>query len=167
MQRIIILLLFCFLQVWIAGKIALWGYATPLLYLYPILKLPAHTSRNSLLLYAFGVGSMIDFFSNTPGMYACASTLFALLRPFILHTVTSSILEADKTDFVPSTLTLRPGGFLVYTILSVLLTGICLFALQTFIGGSIEMLFLRAAASIGLTVIVLFLIDLMRNHGHK
>lgn len=65
------------LQVSVFNRIALFGYATPFLFLYFILKLPTTLSANWTMTLSFLMGLVIDIFSNTPGMYAL--DLFPLL----------------------------------------------------------------------------------------
>ena len=51
------------------------GYATPLLYIYLVLKMNSDVSRNALMGWAFVLGLAVDLFSDTPGMNAAASML--------------------------------------------------------------------------------------------
>lgn len=68
------------LQVSVFNRIALFGYATPFLFLYFILKLPTTLSANWTMTLSFLMGLVIDIFSNTPGMYALASVSVAFVR---------------------------------------------------------------------------------------
>ena len=164
LKRIPMLLLFCLFQVWVANKIALFGYATPLLYLYPLLRLPVHISRNSLLLHAFFIGLFIDVFSNTPGMHASAATAIALLRPILLGFFVDKNVDDNLR---PSIATLRFGSFSLYVVIAVALHHLLFFTVQTFMGGDLLLLLYRFMASCLLTSILILLIDLLRGYQQK
>ena len=68
LQRIkwfVILLLF---QVLVLNHVHIYQYATPLLYIYFILKLNSQVNRKVIMGWAFALGLSIDIFSNTPGL---------------------------------------------------------------------------------------------------
>lgn len=55
--------------------------------LYPIfiLLLPLRMPRPLVILSAFAIGMMVDFFYHTPGVHASASVFTAFIRPIILY----------------------------------------------------------------------------------
>ena len=99
------------LQVLIFNHIHISEYATPVLYVYFIFALNAAIGRKALLLWAFFLGLAVDIFSNTPGVNACACTLFAFLRPFILRTQTVRDMAGD---FSPGILAMGFSHYLRY-----------------------------------------------------
>jgi rod shape-determining protein MreD len=66
------------------------GWGTHIM-LYPlfIMLLPIELSAVRLLLVAFVFGFVVDIFSNTFGLHASASTLFAFLRPRLFKLIQS------------------------------------------------------------------------------
>ena len=66
------------LQVFVFNHIHLFGYATPLPYIYFLLILPGNTSRWVYVLTGFALGLLTDLFTNTPGMAAAATCLSGL-----------------------------------------------------------------------------------------
>ena len=88
------------LQVSVFNRIALFGYATPFLFLYFILKLPTTLSANWTMTLSFLMGLVIDIFSNTPGMYALASVSVAFVR----RTFIALVLQRgnEEVSLVPS-----------------------------------------------------------------
>ncbi len=58
------------LQVLVLNHIHFEQYATPLFYIYFLLKIDSDNSRKGLMLWAFSLGLCIDIFSNTPGLNA-------------------------------------------------------------------------------------------------
>ena len=73
------------LQVLVLNHIHFEQYATPLFYIYFLLKIDSDNSRKGLMLWAFSLGLCIDIFSNTPGLNAATSVFTAFCRPWILR----------------------------------------------------------------------------------
>lgn len=73
------------LQVLVLNYVHIGQYATPLFYIYFILKFHTDTGRKELMLWSFAIGLCIDIFSNTPGMNAAAAVLLAFCRPLLLR----------------------------------------------------------------------------------
>ena len=73
------------LQVLVLNHIHFEQYATPLFYIYFLLKIDSGNSRKGLMLWAFSLGLCIDIFSNTPGLNAAAAVCTAFCRPWFLR----------------------------------------------------------------------------------
>ena len=69
------------LQVLVFNHVHIFGYATPMPYIYFLLILPSDTPRWLYVLLGFVLGLLIDLFTNTPGMAAGSMTLSGLLVP--------------------------------------------------------------------------------------
>ena len=63
------------LQVLVLNHIHFEQYATPLFYIYFLLKIDSDNSRKGLMLWAFSLGLCIDIFSNTPGLNAATAPM--------------------------------------------------------------------------------------------
>ena len=113
-QWMVVLILF---QVLVLESVHIEGYATPFLYIYFILKFHSSASRNTLMLWAFALGMIVDIFSNTPGVNAAASTALAFVRTPMLHLVT---LRDVTDDFQPGVATLGISPFFRYTVFTAL-----------------------------------------------
>ena len=94
------------------------GYATPLLYIYLVLKMNSDVSRNALMGWAFVLGLAVDLFSDTPGMNAAATTLLAFVRPGVLRLFT---LRDVSGAYVPSAGVMGTASYLKYAVVCVLL----------------------------------------------
>ncbi len=164
LRRIPQYIIFLLLQVWIANKFNIFGYATLFIYVYPLLHISAHTSRNSRLWQAFLYGIVLDMFSNTPGMYAAATTALMFVQPYILRLFPS---PADGDDYRPSIAVMHYLGYIFYCVLSMLLLCSVLFIVQSFFGSSLLPLLYRIGSSALLTVIVLFLIEILRKDAKQ
>ncbi len=136
------------LQALILNNIHIFGYATPFIYIYFILKLDSGVSRNELMLWAFFLGLTIDVFSDTPGMNAAASVFVAFSRPGILRL----FMPRDALEsVVPSFKTMGISSFLKYVVAVVLLHCLLLLAIELFTLSNVWMLLLRVVSSAFLT----------------
>ena len=83
-SRLFTLIGLVLLQVLFLNRINLFGYVTPLFYIWMIVRFDSSMSRTSILLWAFFLGLSIDTFSGTPGLKAAAATLVAVFQPGIV-----------------------------------------------------------------------------------
>ena len=83
-SRLFTLIGLVLLQVLFLNRINLFGYVTPLFYIWMIARFDSSMSRSSILLWAFFLGLSIDIFSGTPGLNAAAATLVAMFQPGIV-----------------------------------------------------------------------------------
>ena len=144
------------IQVVIFSQIHLFGYATACVYLIFILKLPRFTSRNELLLWSFLLGLTVDIFCSTPGLNAAAATAMAFAR----NTVLSAFMQkAISDDFVPGVRSLKWGGYICYSLISLLLFFSTLFLLEMFTVGYPLQLLLSVSSSTVLTMLFVLVIE--------
>ena len=150
-QRILFFVLLIFLQSCILNKIHLFGFMTPLLYVYFILKLSSETSRNELLLWSFFLGFFIDIFQYSMGLNMIACTFIGFFRYYILR-IHSSREALDS--FLPSVQTMGTSLFLRYAIVMILLHHTILFSVEVGSFHEVGMLFLKIIGSATLTFIL-------------
>lgn len=124
--RFIILVL---LQVLIFNNIRFMGYVNPLIYIWFIVSLPTNVNRVLTLLLAFALGTVIDIFSNTPGMYAFATVFVAFARKNFLQLF---VPRDMYSEYEPSVKVLGLPIFLKYTACVVILLHLLLFSLEAF-----------------------------------
>ncbi len=147
------------IQVLILNHIHLFGYATPFLYVYLILKIESGISRNGLMLWAFFLGLTVDMFSNTPGMNAAATVALAFFRPFILRLFTPrDLLES----IVPSFKELGTSNFIKYVVATVSIHHLILGTIEYFSFTSIWLLLLRVVACSLFTIICVLSVEGIR-----
>jgi rod shape-determining protein MreD len=84
------------LQVLFLNRIALFGYVTPLFYIWMIVRFDSSMSRNSILLWSFFIGLAIDISSGTPGLNAASATLLGMFQPGIVKL----FVPLDRYDVV-------------------------------------------------------------------
>lgn len=137
-------------QVLIFSQIHLFGYATACIYLIFILKLPRHTSVNALMLWSFMFGIIVDMFCNTPGINAAAATAMGFARNTFLAAFTH---KGMPDDFLPGAKSIKWGGYLVYSLMCIVLFYCVLFLLELFTIGHIVSLLISTASSTLLTML--------------
>ena len=139
------------LQIWILNEIHLFKLATPLFYIYFIIKLPADMGRNSLLFTACFLGLTIDFFSYSLGFNMLACTIVGFFRYYILN----AFAPRDMADsFVPSVETFGLPLFMRYTAILVIIHHTVFFIAENFSFFSLLMLTLKIVVSIILTLLL-------------
>ncbi|MDR0891993.1 MAG: rod shape-determining protein MreD [Mediterranea sp.] len=147
------------LQVLILNNVHIFGYATPFLYIYFVLKLSSDTSCNSLMIWAFCLGLAVDIFSDTPGINAAATTLLAFLRPSFLRLFT----PRDNLDsFVPSIGSIGVSSFLKYTVVCVSVHHLVLLSLELFSLATFGLLLWRIVACTLLTIVCVLAVEGIR-----
>src|SRR5574344_168888 len=147
------------LQVLILNNIHIGEFATPFLYVYFVLKLSSDTPRNQQVLWAFGIGLIIDIFDNTVGMNAAAFVLMAFIRPTFLRLFT----PRDMYDsFVPSKKIMGTASFMRYLIACVFIHHATLLTIESFSFISIGLLGLRILLSTTLTILCIVAIEWFR-----
>ena len=83
-EQILYFLIYVLLQLPIIHRFVLFDSAFAFFYISFLLVLPLGQNKLTSLLIAFGIGLLIDIFSNTPGVHASASLVLVVLRKFWL-----------------------------------------------------------------------------------
>ncbi len=124
--RFVVLVL---LQVLIFNNIRFLGYVNPMIFILFVISLPTGVNRSVSLLLAFLMGGLIDIFSNTPGMYACATVFVAFIRKDLLLLFVPKDMYAD---YEPSVKVMGLPIFLKYVICMIVTLHLVLFTLEAF-----------------------------------
>lgn len=85
-----------FLQVVVLSNMNASRYVLPFVYMLFLLILPKSTPRWLLLLFGFGMGSIVDAFLHSYGTHAFSCTIIAFIRPFLLATVAPKDFSSDE-----------------------------------------------------------------------
>ncbi len=151
-KRIILFFVFILAQVLVLGRIHLFGYATPLLYVYFVLMFPRNYPKWALLLWSFSMGLMIDVFTNTPGLASASLTLIAAVQPYYFELF---VPRDSVDDLQPSLASLGMVRYSYYLIPLVLLYCLVFCSLEMFNFFSLTS---WALSVLGCTLITLLLI---------
>ncbi|GHT26328.1 rod shape-determining protein MreD [Bacteroidia bacterium] len=152
-RPVVLFFLLVFLQVWLFNSIHLFDVATPLLYIYFLIKLPANMNRNMVLFLSALMGLSIDIFEYTLGLNMLAMTVAGFFRYYFLK------LFAPKDvfdEFIPSISTLGKWVFLRYVGTLALIHVLLLFSIESLSLFDPLLLFLRIVSSFVLTILIIF-----------
>ena len=109
---IILYIILILTQVIICNNICLFNIATPIIFIYLIIRLPLTLNINIVLTISFFTGLLIDIFSNTQGMHALSCTIVAFIRKSILRLYVPR--DEDITDGIVSIKTIGSNQYFKY-----------------------------------------------------
>lgn len=116
-------------QVLVLNHIHLFDCATPLLYVYVVLRFRRNYPRWGILLVSFLLGLLVDIFSNTPGVAAASMTFLGFLQPYVF----AMFLNRDSDeDLQPSMKSLGFAKFFYYAAVLVVVYCAIFFTIETF-----------------------------------
>lgn len=128
-KRLIHFVLLILLQVLVLNHIHLFHYATPLLFVYFLMRFPFGYPRWAVLLWGFFMGIILDMFTNTPGVTASAMTIMALITPYIMR------LFVSKEDYIADPPSLKSMGiesYYKYAATYILISNVIFFTFEMF-----------------------------------
>lgn len=128
-RRLLLYAVLVLAQALVLNHIHLFGYATPLLYVYFVISFSRNYPKWGILLWSFLLGLNVDAFSNTPGVAASAMTLIGLLQPYVLEL----FMQRDsEDDFQPSINSMGAGKYIYFTLLLTFIYCIVFFTVEMF-----------------------------------
>ncbi len=142
-------------QVLLLNRISVFGYATPILYSYFLMKLPIGRNLFYVIISGFLMGLIIDIFLNTPGMNAAATTIVAAMRKPVLNLFYE---REEYEDFVPG-IHNSAGAFVRFVIFFVLFHLTLLFFIESFTFFNMIPTLLRIVASSAVTILIIIALD--------
>ena len=158
-RRLLLYIVLILAQVLVLHHIHLFGYSTPLLYIYFVISFRRNYPKWAILLWSFMLGLTVDGFSNTPGVAASAMTFVGLIQPYLLEL----FMQRDsEDDFQPSIQTM---GLASYTYFSMWLTLIycgIFFTVETFTFFNWLQWILNIVASTIISLLLIVVIDNLR-----
>ena len=156
MRRLLTLLFLAALQVLFLNRIALFGYVTPLFYIWMIARFDNSMTRSGVLLWSFFLGLSIDLFSGTPGLNAASATFLAMFQPGIVKLFVP--LERHEV-IVPGSASMGGRPFAGYLLLITLLHHTVYFILRSIPLGDWSVLVLKVVFSALLTFIFMIVVE--------
>ncbi|HSO87257.1 MAG TPA: rod shape-determining protein MreD [Draconibacterium sp.] len=117
------------IQVLIFNQVQFSGFFNPYVYVLFIILLPLSAPRYAVLILAFLLGLTIDIFSNSLGVHSAATVFVAYARPLVIRLISNR--EDDKSDY-PGLNQNKPGWFINYVVIMVLLHHTLLFYLEVY-----------------------------------
>lgn len=122
------IILYLLVQALLLNDLVLFGRAFAFVYISFVLMVPLESGRVSLLLMAFGMGFLIDVFSDTLGVHSAATVLIAFLRPHWLNLITPR--GGYENVSVPTIQIMGFQWFLAYTLPIIFIHHLALFFIE-------------------------------------
>ena len=129
LKRSGLFIVFALAQTIVLGRIHLFGYATPLLYVYFVLLFPRNYPNWAILLWSFFLGLTVDVFFNTPGVAAASMTLIGAIQPYFFELF---VPRDSSENLKPSVKTLGTLKYFNYSAVLVVLYCLVFFSLEVF-----------------------------------
>lgn len=151
---VILFIILVLVQVLVCNRIMLFGLATPIIFIYFLLRLPMDTPVKAVLLIAFLTGVTVDVFSDTPGVNALSCTLLAGLRKPMFLALSGKNDEYENAT--PCVSALGPELYCKYLFTFSLFYCVCAIGIEyfTFVG------ILRILAVMGCSTLLSFVLML-------
>jgi len=162
-SRLVWAIVLVLLQPLVFNHIHLFGYATPLPYVYALLILPSTTPRWLYVVLGFVLGFVVDFFSNTFGMAAAATTFAGLCTPFLLKFFGPKDFDPDNL-LLPSFESLETKNFLFYAAALLFVHACVFFTLEAMTFNHFSGLIFNMFGSTALSLLFVSLFELIRKH---
>lgn len=144
------------MQILFLNRISLFGYVTPLFYIWMIVRFDSYMKRTSMLLWAFSLGLVMDMFSGTPGLNAASATLLAMVQPGIVK----MFVQTERYEqLFPSSATMGGRPFAGYLLLMTVLHHTTYFLLRSIPLGDWSVLVLKVIFSTLLTFIFMIVAE--------
>ncbi len=156
LYHILVFVFVVFLQVFIFNNIEIAGLINPYIYIYAILILPVKFNQLVLLLLAFGLGGMMDLFSNTLGIHMFATTFSAFLRPYVLKLFTT---QDDIDKPAPTMQYLGVSTFVRYITVIVFVHHVTLFLMEAFSFAGMHFILLKAFVSSFISILLILVVE--------
>lgn len=148
------------LQVLVFNHIHLWGYATPMPYVYLLIIMPGTTPRWLYIVTGFAFGLALDIFSSTPGLTASALCLCGLFVPLLLSLFSPAETDGEAPE--PSASAMKWGPFSRYALFAILLHCTAFFVVEAFTFSLWPDLLLQIASSSALTLVFVLCFERLR-----
>ena len=145
----------------IFSKIMLFDVATPIVFIYLLLRLPIGLSYNIVFTVAFITGLTIDMYNNTQGMNALSSLLISSIRTKVFYTF---VTRDDETVHIsPAIKSVGTGNYLKYAGSLTFIYCLLVFFIQAFTFHNVPLTLMRIVCSFALSLVLIYAIDSLVN----
>ena len=158
-SQILLCLVLLIVQALVLNNSHLFGFATPLLYVYTVICMRRNFPRWAALVISFLLGLGIDIFSNTPGVASASMTLLSAVRPALLALF---VPRDSSPELVPSFSSLGTARFVYYTMMMVIIYCVVFFSLEMFTIFNVLYWAESILGSMALTVVLILVMENVR-----
>ncbi len=129
-KNIIFSLVILFIQIMVLNQLNISQSILPLIYPILLFSLIRSLNKSFLLIMGFGLGLVLDVFSNTGGAHTIACTLMAFVRPFFLSFI--GPMDMGSEQIKPSIISLGLKKYSAYSFFLLAIHHITFFFLEVF-----------------------------------
>lgn len=160
-KNILRFILLLFVQIFVLNQTpALHHLINPYVYFVFILWLPFDIGRRTLMILAFALGIVLDFFTKTPGLHASACVLIAYLRPFIINLLISQ-QNSENNYEEPSIKSLGLAPYFTYVTVLTFVHHIFLFFIEALEFGGVFYFFAKTILSLLVSLLLVLISELL------
>jgi rod shape-determining protein MreD len=164
-KNILSFVLLVLAQVLVIQNVNLTGYVILLPYVLWILMLPFETSRQLVMLSAFAIGVVIDYFYDSSGLHAFSCTMMGFSRYYVLKYIAPR--DGYDQGVTPTIYDMGAGWFLRYAGILIFIHHFSLFYLEIFRFPEFLNTFLRVVLSSAGTLGFVYLIQFLFFNGRR
>ena len=117
-KNILLLVLFFILQVVWFNHIQILHRYIPIIFIYPLLRLPLFKDEIYFLILAFFMGISLDIISNTGGIFAATAVLITYSRKVFFYLSKNQAQDIEKIEINKLDFTNRVTYYLIFILLS-------------------------------------------------
>ena len=154
-----------FFQLIVLSRLNISQSILPLIYPVLLLVLVRNINGSLLLLFGFGLGFVVDVFSNTGGAHAVACTVIAFVRPFFLSSI--GPMDMGSNQIKPSILSLGIKNFAAYSFFLLAIHHVLFFLLEVFSFNNFPYTLLRIIASLSISWILVMSLQFLFNRRKR
>ena len=159
LKRLALFVAFVLAQAFVLGRIHLFHYATPLLYVYFVTLFPRNYPKWGVLTWAFVMGLTVDIFANTPGLAAASLTAVAAIQPYFY----ALFVPRDAAETLePTLLNLGPTKYSYYIVTLVTIYCLLFFTLEMFTFSNLLEWLMSVVGSILVTLALIFTFEIAK-----
>lgn len=146
------------LQLIIFNRLHLFGYATPLVFGYMLMRFRCNSYRMTLLLWGFFTGLIYDIFADTMGMASASMTLLGFVQPGLVK----KFMPKDETDkFSPRLKNMDLGKYILYALSCMAVLHTAFYFLEAFSLSDFFVTFAAIIVSTLLSTLIVVLYELI------
>lgn len=150
------------IQAVVMNHIRLFNYFIPIIFLYPILKLPIQAPRWSIILLSALLGGSMDLLMNTPGLNMAVTALIGLIRaPILISFADEDLMEEEGSIIVPTNSSLSIKNYQLYLLIMLTTQIATLMLLEAFSTNIFLNLLPSILGSVFISYIIYLFLDLL------
>jgi rod shape-determining protein MreD len=147
------------IQALVLNNIYLFNLIHPYIYILFLLILPVNINRLVLLLISFGIGFILDIFSNIPGLHTSTMVFIGFLRPFVIKFIISE--DVSEQNIEPHITTLGFRRYLIFALIMVFIHHSFIFFVQVLSIKEYIFTFYKIIINVFSTILIILIYEIL------